>query len=125
MHRSDSENAWLRLYQLLEQGVEPHPGLIAAADQHRGPMGQTFLHWLCLEANLTHVERVIRAGMPLDGQDDMGNTAMMEAAAAGRWDVAVALLEGGASLTVENYDGEDLAGYLELWGVELPAPFRQ
>jgi len=125
MNGADSEHAWMQLYALLEQGAAPHPSLVAAVDEYRGPMGQTFLHWLCLEAKVEHIHSVVKAGMALDGQDEMGNTAMMEAAAAGRWDVAAVLLEGGASLSIENYDGEDLEGYLELWGVDIPPAFRR
>ena len=121
MGDNSHEHVWMRLYRLLMQGVEPHPSVITAAEQYRGPMGQTFLHWLCLEGDVACIERFITAGIDLDGQDELGNTALMEVAAAGRWDVARALIAAGASSRIVNFDGEDLADYLELYGVEVPA----
>ncbi len=114
------EHIWMRLYQLLVRGAEPHPSLVAEAERFRGPMGQKFLHWLCLEGDVSCIARCFDAGVHLDGQDELGNTALMEAAAAGRWDVVKALLAAGASPRIVNYDGEDLEDYLELYGIEIP-----
>ncbi len=120
MSDSQSEHVWMRLHDLLVRGADPHPSLIAEAERYRGLMGQTFLHWLCLGADVACIKRFVAAGIDLNGQDDVGNTALMEAAAACRWDVVKVLVAAGASTQVVNYDGEDLEDYLELYGLELP-----
>ena len=124
MSDTQPEHVWMRLYQLLMRGAEPHPSLVAEAERFRGPMGQTFLHWLCLEGEVACIARFIAAGIDLDGQDELGNTALMEVCAAGRWEVARALLAAGASTKIVNFDGEDLEDYLDLYGIELPDDMR-
>jgi ankyrin repeat protein len=116
----EGEHVWLRIYRLLEQGVEPHPALVEKANQQRGPMGQSFIHWLSLEGTVELVERLAMMDIDLDARDDLGNTALMEAAVAGRWDVAKLLRDSGADPNLRNHDGESLADYLMLYGVELP-----
>ncbi len=120
MFDSDTENAWMRLYKLLVQGIEPFPTLIEEAQALRGSMGHSLLHWLCLEAEVSVIESAIKAGLRLDVQDDLGNTALMEAVAAGRTEVVAALVAAGASTSIVNFDGEDLADYLELYELVLP-----
>ena len=44
----------------------------------------------------------------------------MEAVAAGRTEVVAALVAAGASTSIVNFDGEDLADYLELYELVLP-----
>lgn len=119
MYDRESENAWMRFYQLLKQGVDPHPQLVSEVQSLRNPMGQSVLHWLCLEAEVEVIERAIQTGVHLDEQDQLGNTALMEAATAGRSDVMAALLSAGASRSIVNFDGEDLSDYLDLYGLEL------
>jgi ankyrin repeat protein len=125
MYDSTSENAWMRYYQLLKQGVDPHPELVNEVQSLRGRMGQTVLHWLSLEAEVEIIERAIQSGLQLDMQDDLGNTALMEAAVAGRTDVMAALVSAGASLSIVNFDGEDVADYMDLYGLSLPDEYRQ
>ena len=57
--------------------------------------------------------------MELDAQDELGNTPLMEAATAGRTDVIPVLIAAGASRTITNFDAEDLADYLDLYGLDL------
>lgn len=83
-------------------------------------MGHSLLHWLCLEAEVSVIESAIKAGLRLNVQDDLGNTALMEAVAAGRTEVVAALVAAGASTSIVNFDGEDLADYLELYELVLP-----
>ncbi len=119
MHNRESEHAWMRFYQLLRQGVDPHPSLTNEVKSLRGPLGQSILHWLCLEADVAIIERALKAGVELDAQDELGNTPLMEAATAGRTDVIPVLIAAGASRTITNFDGEDLADYLDLYGLDL------
>ncbi len=115
----------MRYYQLLKQGVDPHPELVNEVQSLRSRMGQTVLHWLSLEAEVEIIERAIQSGLQLDMQDDLGNTALMEAAVAGRTDVMAALVSAGASLSIVNFDGEDVADYMDLYGLSLPDEYRQ
>ena len=125
MLNNKHEHSWMRFYQLLKKGAEPHPSLTMEVQAHRGPIGQPFLHWLCLEAEADVIKRAIKTGLEIDAQDELGNTALMEAAAAGRTEVVSALLSAGASSTITNFDGEDLADYLDLYGLEIPEALRK
>ena len=114
------QNLWMRVYTLARAGATPHPQLIEQADAVRGPLGESFLHWLCLEGDAAVVDRILSADIDVNVQNGLGNTPLMEAAAQGRWDLARVLIRHGADPELRNYDGEDLAEYLELYGVELP-----
>lgn len=121
-HR-EGESLWMHVYRLSAQGVDPHPLLVAEADVHTGPLGRSFLHWLCLEGSADVIDRLLAYDVDVNPQDALGNTPLMEAAGAGRWDVARVLLRHGADPEIVNHDGEDLADYLALRGVEPPDGF--
>ncbi len=114
---------WMRIYTLAQAGAEPHPQLIQQADAERGPLGESFLHWLCLEGDTAVIDRILGADLDVNVQNALGNTPLMEAAAQGRWDLAKVLVRHGADPELRNHDGEDLSEYLELYGVELPEGF--
>ncbi len=116
----DRESLWLELYRLLEQGASLHPKLLADAENQRGPLGESLLHWVVLEGSAETVGRLVAAGVAVNRRNHLGNTALMEAAANGRWDVVRVLLEGGADRSLRNHDDESLEDYLELYGMELP-----
>lgn len=117
---NERERLWLELYRLLEQGATLHPRLLQDAESQRGPLGESFLHWVVLEGSAETVSRLLVAGVAVDRRNHLGNTALMEAAANGRWDVVRVLLEGGADRSLRNHDDECLEDYLELHGLELP-----
>ena len=83
MFDSDTENAWMRLYKLLVQGIEPFPTLIEEAQALRGSMGHSLLHWLCLEADVSVIESAIKAGLHLDVQTTLLSYAGREAEVSG------------------------------------------
>ncbi|MEM7078139.1 MAG: ankyrin repeat domain-containing protein [Pseudomonadota bacterium] len=114
------ERGWMQIYQMLEKGADIHPQLLQQAETHKGAMGQTFFHWVCLEGSLEAIQRLIVAGVNIDSQNALGNTALMEVAAAGREDVFYLLKGAGADMTIRNHDDEDIHEYLELYGIELP-----
>ena len=122
--QKEGESLWLHVYRLMAQGVEPHPMLIEQADAYTGALGRSFLHCLCLEGDSQVIDRVLGFDVDVNPQDELGNTPLMETAAAGRWDVVRVLLRHGADPEIINHDGEDLADYLMLRGVELPDEFR-
>lgn len=120
----EGESLWLQVYRLVERGADPHPQLIEQADAHRGPVGESFLHWICLEGDAAVIDRLLECNIDVNPQDDLGNTPLMQTVASGRWDVARVLMRHGADPEIRNHDGEDLADYAELHGVELPDEFR-
>ena len=117
---SHQEGLWMQLYRLCAQGADPHPMLVEKADARTGPLGRSFLHWLCLEGQAEIIDRLLGYDVDVNPQDALGNTPLMEAAAAGRWDVVRVLLRHGADPDIVNHDGDSLTDYLALRGMKLP-----
>ena len=114
----------MHVYRLVVQGVDPHPMLIEQADAYSCGLGRSFLHWLCLEGDPKMIDQLLGYDIDVNPQDELGNTPLMESAAAGRWDVARVLLRHGADPEIINHDGENLEDYLALRGVDLPEEFQ-
>lgn len=82
---------------LLENGSEPS----AMTKQKR-----TILHYLKGSKEMAELVIPKMETSVLDGQDELGNTAMHRAAALGQTDLVKILLEQGARATIQNHAGD-------------------
>ena len=66
----------------------------------------TDIHTATFLGDLTSVQQHIKAGSDLDAiEPTMGSTALISASVFGKTDIAIALIEAGANLNIQNKEG--------------------
>jgi len=75
---------------------------------YRAPDGDTCLHIAALQGNLRAVELLIKAGLDVNGQGDMGYTPLHYARTP---EIVAVLLASGASTNIENHFGHAPVGW--------------
>lgn len=76
--------------------------LLGASDPHSG---NTALHMAAANGHVETLQRLVRAGAPLDARNAAGSVPLHYCAAGGSGDCARVLVEAGADLFVENRAG--------------------
>ncbi|MEZ6195382.1 MAG: ankyrin repeat domain-containing protein [Planctomycetota bacterium] len=104
---------WIELYEILERGAEPPPGLVATCRSSRTGLGETMLHWYAIEGEPEVLRRLVALGFAVDVTNTFGRTPIMECAQIGRWDCAEVLREAGADLTIRDDEGLDFFELLD------------
>jgi uncharacterized protein len=85
----------------MEQGLgmlREEPSLISSRDG----LGETPLHYLCVENHLEAVQALVRYGAEVNTVNDCGGTPLSEAASLGNADLVSYLLSVGAKLWVQE-----------------------
>src|SRR5262245_11328645 len=75
-----------------------HPGLLA----ERWTLGETALHFLCIEGPPDAVRCLLEAGANPNDKNQFGDTPLIDAVALGRADVGAVLLKHGADPNVSS-----------------------
>ncbi|CAM4007678.1 ankyrin repeat domain-containing protein [Roseateles saccharophilus] len=88
-------------FSSLSEGVAllvADPGVVAA----RTSLGETALHYLCVENQVEAVRELMRRGAAVDTVNEVGSTPLSDACSLGYLDLVQTLLEAGASLWLEG-----------------------
>jgi len=81
-------------------------------------LGQTALHWSCAKGHLAAVKWLLSHGAQIEARNQNGSTPLHAAAAAGSTEVALRLIEAGASVTVVDGEGRNCERLAEARGHE-------
>ncbi|MFK7816778.1 MAG: ankyrin repeat domain-containing protein [Gammaproteobacteria bacterium] len=101
------QEGWVEAYELLDDGCELPPELLAIIKSNRNPLKESFLHWYALEGEVRVFKKIIELGLDLNTQNKFGNTPLMECALIDRWDMVELLLAHGADPEIKNNDNEN------------------
>lgn len=99
---------WIEAYSLLEEGKEIPADLLQIISSNRSGLGETMLHWYCIEGDLLVVEKIIELGFDVDEVNEFDQTPLFECVLIGRWDIARLLVSHGADPNIRNQDGDTI-----------------
>lgn len=106
-------SGWIEAYQFLEDGRALPGELRARVLGNRNAIGETMLHWYCIEGEPDVVEKIIELGFDLNTTNEFGRTPLFECVRINRWDIVELLLRHGADTGIKDQNDEDIFEHLE------------
>ena len=103
---------WIEAYALLEEGEELPDPLKERVLSNRNGIGETMLHWYCIEGESAIIEKIIELGFDVNTTNEFNNTPLFECAKIGRWDTVEILFKYGADISIKNHSNESIVEYL-------------
>ena len=108
------------MHALIQQYLEEMKGFPSFEEfpvvtvQTRNHLGETPLHYACVQGNLPIVRLLIAAGAALNQRGEHGYTALAEAVQQGQLEVAKELIDAGADPSIRNDESQDVLAIARL-----------
>lgn len=106
-------DGWIEAYGCLEEGRPIPNDLKAKVLANRNGIGETMLHWYCIEGAPDVVEKIIDLGFDVNTTNEFRQTPLFECVLINRWDIVELLLSRGADTSIKDKNDEDIFEYLE------------
>lgn len=104
---------WIEAYSLLEEDNVLPEALKMRVLNNRNGIGETMLHWYCIEGEPKVIKQIINLGFDVNTTNDSRKTPLFECATIERWDVVELLLRFGADPYIKDHNDESIFDYFD------------
>ena len=104
---------WIEAYSILENNKKMPNDLKQKIMNNKSGLGETMLHWYCIEGSPAIIQKIIDLGFDVNTQNKFKETPILDCIKIDRWEIVKLLLDNNASLDIKNRYGENVWEQLE------------